>query len=103
MSKDATVGCPSGCPRDKFPREASVFDPPTPHIVVVWDGDKIDKIPIVAPQGEFAQSIPLKLTSDEVISLVQEFLSTKEFTLPSLSLRIHSRDASTEYVLRFHL
>src|SRR5438477_7554761 len=43
MNKDAKVGCPSGCPRDKFPREAAVFDPPTPHIVVVWDGDKIDK------------------------------------------------------------
>jgi hypothetical protein len=98
------VGCPSGCLHDKFPREASVFDPSTPHIIVVWNGDKIDRIPVVAPHGDFTQSSPLELTSDEVISLVQGFLSGKGFTSPGLSLRIHSRDASTEYVLlRFYL
>jgi hypothetical protein len=98
MSKNAIVGCPSGCPRDKFPREASVFDPPTPHIIIVWDGDKIDKIPIAAPQDEFTQHTPLKLTSDEVIRLVREFLSSKQFALPGLALRIHSRDPVAEYV-----
>ena len=95
MNKDPTVGCPSGCPRDKFPREASVFDTPTPHIIVVWDGDKIDKIPIPAPQGE---DTPLKLSSDEVIRLVQQFLISRRFALPGLSLRIHSRNPVTEYV-----
>jgi hypothetical protein len=97
MSTNVTAGCPSGCPHSKYPREAAVFDPPIPHIVVVWDGDKIDKIPIAVPQGGFAQSTPLQLKLDEVIELVQEFLSRRGFAVPGLSLRIHSRDPLTEY------
>jgi hypothetical protein len=105
MGKDAaTTSCPSGCARNLFPREAAIFDPPTPHIVVTWDGDKIDKILIPTPQGGFPQGMPLQLTSDEVVSLIQIFLTAKGFVLPGLSLRIHSRDAVAEYVtthLRF--
>ena len=90
------ASCPSGCPRGTFPREAAIFDPPTPHIIVAWDGDKIDYVPIPAQSG-LAQSTPLRLTSDEAVSLIRKFLSSKGFALPGLFLRIHSRDALTEY------
>ena len=103
-SDDAPMAsCPSGCPRGTFPREAAIFDPPTPHIIVAWDGDKIDYVPIPAPQGGFAQSTPLRLTSDEVVTLIRNFLSSKGFALPGLFLRIHSRDATTEYGFGPHL
>jgi hypothetical protein len=39
----------------------------------------------------------VSLTSEEVVGLVQEFLSMKEFVLGGLSMRIHSRNALTEY------
>ena len=95
-SDDAsTTSCPSGCPSSKFPREAALFDP-TPRIIVAWDGDKIDYVPIPAQSG-LAQSTPLRLTSDEAVSLIRKFLSSKGFALPGLFLRIHSRDALTEY------
>ena len=95
-SDDAsTTSCPSGCPSSKFPREAALFDP-TPRIIVAWDGDKIDYVPSPAQSG-LAQSPPLRLTSDEAVSLIRKFLSSKGFALPGLFLRIHSRDALTEY------
>ena len=90
------TSCPSGCPRAMFPREPVIFDRPTPHIIVAWDGDKIDYVPIPAPQGGIAQSAPLQLTSDEVVDLIRNFLSSKGFVLPGLFMRIHSRDAMTE-------
>jgi len=90
------ASCPSGCPRAMFPREPIIFDRPTPHIVVAWDGDKIDYVPIPAPRGGVAQSAPLRLTSDEVVDLIRNFLSGKGFALPGLFMRIHSRDATTE-------
>jgi hypothetical protein len=99
MNKDAVAGCPSGCAREKYPREASIFDPSTPQIILAWDGDKIDMIPLPAPQGEVTPGTPIQLTSDEVIHLVREFLSSRQFALPGLSLRIHSRNPVAEYVL----
>jgi hypothetical protein len=98
MGKDvATTGCPSGCPRNIFPGEAAVFNTPTPHIIVAWDGSKIDKVPIPAPREGFAKNKPQRLTTDEVVGLIRNFLTNKGFVLPGLSLRIHSRDAITEY------
>lgn len=91
------ASCPSGCPRGRFPHEPVIFDRPTPHIVVAWDGNKIDYVPIPAPQDGFAQSAPLRLTSNEVVHLIRKFLSSKGFALPGLFMRIHSRDAVTEY------
>ena len=78
----------------------SCFDPPTPP---AWDGDKIDYVPIPVPQSGFAQSAPLQLTSDEVVSLIHNFLSSKGFALPGLFLRIYSRDVMTEYDFVLHL
>ena len=96
---DASMtSCPSGCPSSTFPREAALFDP-TPRIIVAWDGDKIDYIRVpIPPQSGLPQNMPLRLTSDEVVSLIRKFLSSKGFALPGLFLRIvHSRDALTEY------
>jgi hypothetical protein len=75
------------------------FDSTNPHLIVVWGGDKIDKVPVPVPD------IPVRegegnlvhLTSEEVVGLVQEFLSMKNFVLGGLSMRIHSRNALTEY------
>ena len=97
---NATVAnCPSGCPLSTFPREAAIFGPPTPRIIVAWDGDKIDYVPIPAPQDGFSQTGPLRLSSDEVVSLIRNFLSSKGFAVPGLFLRIHKRDPITEYAL----
>jgi hypothetical protein len=98
MGKNATLGCPSGCLRDLFPDEAVVFDTPKPHIVIVWDGDKIDKVPIPVTQEGIAPSMRQRLTSNKVLDLVRIFLSGKGVLLHGLSLRIHSRDPTTEYV-----
>lgn len=72
-----------------------------PHLTVVWDGDKIDKVPVPIPdvtvgEGEGNTNL-VRLTSEEVVGLVQEFLSMKKFVLGGLSMRIHSRNALTEY------
>src|SRR5258707_2676216 len=92
---DAFVAsCPSGCSPGSFPREAAIFDRPTPHLIVAWDGNKIDYIPI---PGGLVQSAPIRLASDEVVNLIRNFLSSKGFSLSGLFLRIHSRDATTEY------
>jgi hypothetical protein len=100
MIKDAgTVGCPSGCPRTQFPREAAIFYPLSPHITVAWSGDKIDKVPVPLSHSGFARSGPLRLTSDEILSLIRDFLTSKGAVLPGLALRIHSRDPITEYVI----
>jgi len=98
MGKDAPMGCPSGCLRELFPREAVVFDTPKPHIIIVWDGDKIDKVPIPVTQETIAPSMRQRLASNKVLDLVRIFLSGKGVFLPGLSLRIHSRDPTTEYV-----
>jgi hypothetical protein len=98
MGKDAALGCPSGCPRDLFPREAVVFDTPKPHIIIVWDGDKIDKVPIPITHENITLSMRQRLTSDKVLDLVRIFLSGKGVLLPGLSLRIHSRGPITGYV-----
>ena len=72
-----------------------------PHLIVVWDGDKIDKVPVPIPDvpvGEGEGNLNLvRLTSEEVVGLVQQFLSMKEFVLGGLLMRIHSRNALTEY------
>ena len=95
-SDDASMTiCPSGCPSSTFPREAALFDA-TPRIIVAWDGNKIDYVPI-PPQSGLTQNTPLRLTSDEAVGLIRKFLSSKGFALPGLFLRIHSRDALTEY------
>jgi hypothetical protein len=93
------TGCPSGCRPEKFPREAMAFDSTDPHLIVVWGGDKINKVPVDIPEREREGNL-VHLTSEEVTGLVQEFLSTKNFVLGGLSMRIHSRNALTEYFFR---
>ncbi|KAF8067680.1 hypothetical protein FPV67DRAFT_1669576 [Lyophyllum atratum] len=93
------LGCPSGCPRGNILREATPFDQDVPSIIVVWDGDKIDRIPVPSiylPPME--SDIMLRLQSSVVFSLVKAFLESKNLKLDGLSARIHARDPVTETV-----
>lgn len=92
------AGCASGCPRDKYPCEAAIFNLPTPHIIVVWDGDKINMVPVPIPEGGHERDTVLQLSTNDVVQLIRDFLSSKGFASPGLSLRIHSRDPTAECV-----
>lgn len=87
------TGCPSGCHR--VARELVVFDVRVPHITVLWDGDKIDKIPVPLVDA-FDGKTPSRLNVDKVVWLVEELLTRKGYAQPGLSLKIHSRDAISE-------
>jgi hypothetical protein len=60
---------------------------------VAWDGDKINKVPV--PQCSNSDQLQ-SMTTTAVLALVEEFLISMSFHLEGLSVRIHSRDASTE-------
>jgi hypothetical protein len=96
---EVVVGCPSGCLPEVFPREAAVLDMDQLHLIVAWDGDKIDKVPIPVPEEGFPEGPSIRLTTDSVLSVVEAFLINKNFALPGLSLRLHSRNPTNEYVL----
>lgn len=72
-----------------------------PHITIVWDGDTIDKITLPR-SSEYKVDTRFVVSVDKIKELVEEFLSSKGYSSPGLSLRIHSRDAVTEYVLILH-
>ncbi|KAF8189626.1 hypothetical protein K438DRAFT_2019046 [Mycena galopus ATCC 62051] len=88
------LNCPSGCQIQRFPREALDFSMSGPHLTIVWDGDKIDKIPV--PSSSASNNITL--STDAAIAIVENFLEQRQFALPGLSLRIHFRDPVTESV-----
>jgi hypothetical protein len=67
-----------------------------PHLILAWNGDRIDKIPISSSMGFFVDRGLIKLTTDSVISIVEDFLEQQQFALAGLSIRIHFRDAITE-------
>ncbi|KAJ7670709.1 hypothetical protein DFH06DRAFT_1468485 [Mycena polygramma] len=90
----APASCPSGCPVARFPREAIDFSVPEPHIIIAWDGDKIDNIPVPSSGPDAA----VALTTDSVVETVERFLRDHQFACPGLSLRIHFRDPYTESV-----
>jgi hypothetical protein len=102
LKNPSTHGCPSGCPSNKFPREAVTFDVTVPHITLVWDGDRIDKVPVPVPVNGWEKGKMISMTSEEVVGVVRAFLEMKGFVKLGLSLRIHSRDPGTEYVLQHY-
>lgn len=84
--------CPTGCPIEKVHREPTEFNAQEPHLTLVWSGDRVEKIPILkARSGDF-----ITLSTDEVISIVQAFLTKNDSKVPGLSLRIYSRDPVAE-------
>ncbi|KAJ7484167.1 hypothetical protein FB451DRAFT_1169243 [Mycena latifolia] len=91
----STVGCPSGCAIQRFPREPADLQMRTPHLTIAWDGDKVDKIPI--PSSTDDNSV-IWLNTDEIVAIVETFLKDHQFTCSGLSLRIHFRDPVTETV-----
>jgi hypothetical protein len=64
----------------------------------VWDGDKIDKIPVPTPEGGFGTETGISLKSSEVAQFVEDFLTKKGFASPGLVLKIFSRNPVTECV-----
>ncbi|KAF8148358.1 hypothetical protein K438DRAFT_1989266 [Mycena galopus ATCC 62051] len=72
----------------------TILDMSGPHLTIVWDGDKIDKIPV--PSSSASNNITL--STDAAIAIVENFLEQRQFALPGLSLRIHFRDPVTESV-----
>ncbi|TFK70120.1 hypothetical protein BDN72DRAFT_795723 [Pluteus cervinus] len=89
-----SVGCPSGCPQEAFPREAKVFDVQDPHLVLVWDGDKIAKIPI--PPSYVQEGSRVRIASEVIVNLVEKHLIAHECDVGGLTLRIHGRDPVSE-------
>jgi hypothetical protein len=67
-----------------------------PHLIVVWDGDKVDKIPV--PSSTDGSLITL--STEAVIALVETFLEERQSALPGLSLRVHFRDPVAECVTK---
>ncbi|KAJ6599756.1 hypothetical protein DFH09DRAFT_1503902 [Mycena vulgaris] len=97
------ANCPSGCSIQRFPREAADLETRAPHliIIIVWDGDKLYKIPIPSSMfGGASRVSTIALTTDTIISIVEAFLASHHFARPGLSVRIHFRDPVTE-TLRF--
>ncbi|KAJ7472928.1 hypothetical protein B0H11DRAFT_1919124 [Mycena galericulata] len=96
----APVNCPSGCPIATFPREAVVFDRTDAHLILAYDGNKIDRISIpFSLEGVCRSESGITIVrSDTVVSIVEKYLQEKEFAYHGLSLFIHFRDAFTETV-----
>ncbi|KAJ7155009.1 hypothetical protein C8R46DRAFT_1226970 [Mycena filopes] len=99
----APANCPSGCAMARFPREATDFFEPLelPHLVMAWDGDKIERIPVPGPnvvEGVSRDVGVTVMTTDAVVAIVEATLQRLGFYLPGLSLHIHFRDPMTECV-----
>ncbi|KAL0957929.1 hypothetical protein HGRIS_000110 [Hohenbuehelia grisea] len=102
---DATVKpCPAGCPVTKIQREATIMDaaPGSRFLVIVWDGDKIDRIPVpdsaLSPDEVPDDAAFVCVTTPAVMKLVEDFFGKQHFRIPGLSLRIRGRDPITETV-----
>ncbi|KAJ7472963.1 hypothetical protein B0H11DRAFT_1345488 [Mycena galericulata] len=93
----SALNCPSGCAAQRFPREAVDLGMSEPHLTIVWDGDRIDKIPITFYKNGVSRD-SITLSTDATIEIVERFLEDHQFALAGLSLRIHFRDPMTETV-----
>lgn len=69
------------------------FEHPDPHIVLVYDGDKI--VRLSTPDG-FTQSSKVRLPDDAVVNIVEKYLISQNLEVGGLSLRIHNRDPQQE-------
>ncbi|KAJ6518100.1 hypothetical protein C8R47DRAFT_1086007, partial [Mycena vitilis] len=95
-----SAGCPSGCPSVRFPQEATIFDDGDARIVIAWNGDRIDSIPLLPSIEGSSQDPVITMSTDSVILAVERFLEDHDFVRCGLALRLHARNASTE-TLRF--
>lgn len=94
------AACPSGCAIARFPRETVVFDREDTHLIIAWDGERIDRIPVPFTMNGVSRDSTsiVSITSAAVVTIVENFLERSGFTLPGLSLRIYSRDPVAELV-----
>ncbi|KAK0457420.1 uncharacterized protein EV420DRAFT_1548064 [Desarmillaria tabescens] len=90
----SSPGCPSGCSAERYPREPTIFDTSERHIVIAYDGDRIERIPIPLTAGTIDSVI--QLPTNDIVALVENFLSQKDYERSGLSIRIHSRNPVTE-------
>ncbi|SJL07961.1 uncharacterized protein ARMOST_11319 [Armillaria ostoyae] len=91
----SSPGCPSGCSVDRYPRESAIFDTSERHIIIAYDGDRIERIPIPLTAGTIDSVI--QLSTKDIIAFVEDFLSGKDYKRSGLSMRIHYRNPVTEY------
>ncbi|KAJ7446553.1 hypothetical protein FB451DRAFT_1412223 [Mycena latifolia] len=79
---------------------AVVFDEDEPHLIIAWDGERIDSVPVpFSMDGVSRDSISIvTVTSDAIVLMVENFLERRDFAHAGLSLRIHSRDPVAELV-----
>ncbi|KAJ6627690.1 hypothetical protein B0H10DRAFT_2210207 [Mycena sp. CBHHK59/15] len=75
---------------------APILDINDAHLILAWDGDRIDRIPVPLPQERLAGHRGAILATDTIVKIVEDFLERQDFALCGLSLRIHSRDPVTE-------
>ncbi|KAK0243779.1 hypothetical protein EDD85DRAFT_173202 [Armillaria nabsnona] len=90
----SSPGCPSGCSVDRYPREPTIFDTSERHIIIAYDGDRIERIPIPLTAGTIDSVI--QLPTKDIIAFVEDFLSGKDYERSGLSMRIHYRNPATE-------
>ncbi|KAK0202192.1 hypothetical protein DFS33DRAFT_1060450 [Desarmillaria ectypa] len=90
----SSPGCPSGCSVERYPREPTIFDTSERQIIIAYDGDRIERIPIPLTAGVIDSVI--QIPTNDIIGLVESFLSQKDYKHSGLSIRIHSRNPITE-------
>jgi hypothetical protein len=89
-----TLPCASGCPTARIQREPVEFNRDVPHLTLVWSGDRVSNIPVSS--AAIGSEPFITLSTEEVITMVEGFLTENGMSQPGLSLRIHSRDPVTE-------
>ncbi|KAF8638721.1 hypothetical protein AX16_010444 [Volvariella volvacea WC 439] len=90
------TGCPRGCRKELYPGDPVSFTEPTPHILLIWDGDRIDRLTV---SDHYRSDTALfKLPTTSVQGIVEHFLRSKGYEAPGICMRIHNRDPVTETV-----
>ncbi|KAG6844814.1 hypothetical protein H0H87_003481 [Tephrocybe sp. NHM501043] len=90
-------GCPSGCSAATTHREPIPFDQDAPTITLVWDADRIERLPIPSHFLDVPGSMQ-NIPTEVLVSIVESFLKTQSVDLNGLSLRLHGRDPNSEIV-----
>lgn len=65
---------------------------------MAWGGEHIDQVPLSSKEPQSGRPW-LEYSTEEVVETVKDFLLEHDVSLRGLSIRIHSRDPVTEYVI----
>lgn len=91
----SSPGCPSGCSVDRYLRESAIFGTSERCIIIAYDGDRVERIPI--PLTAWTVDLVFQLSTKDIITFVESFLSGKDYERSGLSMRIHYRNPVTEF------